>query len=155
MSEEVVKSEPDIELESRRAKVISLYSKGQSQAEIATKLGVNQSTVSRDLNEIRKQSRKTVEEHVVKDALFEYYRWAATVDEVTKKAWEIAEDEKASQKSKIEALAFLMNCYNKRLEAMVGGPASGYDAQHHVEDIWAQRRVYMKKKYRGSYVYKD
>jgi predicted transcriptional regulator len=79
--------------------VISLYGRGLSQAEIAAKLGVNQSTVSRDLNEMRKQSRKTVEEHVVRDALFEYYRWAAAVDEVTKKAWEIAEDEKASQKS--------------------------------------------------------
>lgn len=80
MSEDV-----GIEVEGRRAKVIALYSKGLSQDEIAEKLGVNQSTVSRDLQEMRRQSRKEIAKHVSKDALFEFYRRAAGMDEMTKK----------------------------------------------------------------------
>lgn len=74
-----------IEVEGRRARVIALYSKGLSQAEIAEKLVVNHSTVSRDLQEMRKQSRKEIEKRVIKDALFEFYRWAAGMDKVTKR----------------------------------------------------------------------
>lgn len=110
-----------IEVEGRRARVIALYSKGLNQAEIAEKLAVNQSTVSRDLREMREQSREEIEKHAIKDALFEFYRWAAGMDEVTKKAWEIVEDEKTAHKAKMEALSFLVGCYDKRLEVMVGG----------------------------------
>jgi IS30 family transposase len=122
-----------IEVEDRRARVIALYSKGLNQAEIAEKLGVNQSTVSRDLREMREQSRKEIGKHVIKDALFEFYRWAAGMDEVTKKAWEIGEDEKAAHKSKMEALSFLVGCYNRRLEIMTGG--SDY------EHLYAEVRI--------------
>ena len=38
----------------RLAKVLMLYSQGYSQSEIAQKLKVNQSTVSRDLDDIKK-----------------------------------------------------------------------------------------------------
>ncbi len=133
------------EVEGRRAKVIALYSKGLNQAEIAEKLGVNQSTVSRDLQEMRKQSRKEIEKHVIKDALFEFYRWAAGMDEVTKKAWEIVEDEKAAHKSKMAALTFLVRCYNRRLETMVGGPEKEHDAQAHMQEIFERTGPYSWK----------
>jgi DNA-binding transcriptional regulator LsrR (DeoR family) len=125
-----------IEVEDRRARVIALYSKGLNQAEIAEKLAVNQSTVSRDLQEMRNQSRKEIEKHVIKDALFEFYRWAAGMDEMTKKAWEIVEDEKAAHKSKMKALSFLVGCYNRRLKMMVGGSEKEYDAQAHIQEMW-------------------
>jgi DNA-binding transcriptional regulator LsrR (DeoR family) len=130
-----------IEIEDRRAKVIALYSKGLNQAEIAEKLAVNQSTVSRDLQEMRKQSRKEIEKRVLDDVLFEFYRWAAGMDEVTKKAWEIVEDEKAAHKSKMEALSFLVECYNRRLEMMVGGSNNEHpDAQVHIQEVWERVR---------------
>lgn len=150
-----VQKAPELGLEVRRASVIALYSKGLNQMEIATKLGVNQSTVSRDLNELRRQSRKTIEQRVVRDAMFEFCRWNAGIDEITKKAWEIAEDEKATHRARVKALAFLVRCYNKRLETMVGGPEQGYAAQDHVEDMWAKRRVYMQKKYQRPYKYSE
>jgi DNA-binding NarL/FixJ family response regulator len=43
----------DIEKENRLSRIISLYSKGLTQAEIAQELGIDQSTVSRDLQFIR------------------------------------------------------------------------------------------------------
>ena len=47
-----------IEVEGRRAKVIAICSKELNQAEIAEKLGVNQSIVSRDLHEMRNSQEK-------------------------------------------------------------------------------------------------
>jgi DNA-binding NarL/FixJ family response regulator len=48
----------DIEHQDRLAKVLTLHSKGFSQSEMAKKLNVNQSTVSRYLDEIRRKARK-------------------------------------------------------------------------------------------------
>jgi len=51
----------DIEHQDRLVKVLTLHSKGFSQSEIAKKLNVNQSTVSRDIDEIRRKARKTLD----------------------------------------------------------------------------------------------
>jgi len=46
----------DLEHQDRLAKVLMFHSKGYSQSEIAHKLNVNQSTVSRDITELREKS---------------------------------------------------------------------------------------------------
>ena len=51
----------DIERENRLSKVISLYSNGLNQEEIAQELHVDQSTVSRDLQYIKNQSKIKIE----------------------------------------------------------------------------------------------
>lgn len=50
--------EADIERQDRLVKILRLHSKGFSQSEIARKLNINQSTVSRDLAEIRKKQER-------------------------------------------------------------------------------------------------
>lgn len=45
----------DFEYQNRLTMVLMFHSKGYSQSEIARKLNVNQSTVSRDLAQIRKR----------------------------------------------------------------------------------------------------
>ena len=50
----------------RRSEILKLFSKGFTQTEIAQKLKVNQSTISRDLQEIKKESRKYIENIVCK-----------------------------------------------------------------------------------------
>ena len=51
----------DIARESRLSKVVSLYSKGLNQEEIAQELHIDQSTVSRDLQFIKQQAKKQIE----------------------------------------------------------------------------------------------
>jgi DNA-directed RNA polymerase specialized sigma subunit len=51
----------DIEKENRLTRIISLYSKGLTQVEIAQELGVDQSTVSRDLQFIKQEAKKKIE----------------------------------------------------------------------------------------------
>lgn len=67
----------DVERESRLSKVISLYSKGLNQEEIAQELHIDQSTVSRDLQFIKQEAKKQVEKYLREDILFEYLRYMA------------------------------------------------------------------------------
>jgi len=54
----------DLERENRLSKVISLFSKGLNQEEIAQELQIDQSTVSRDLHFIKQEARKQVEKYL-------------------------------------------------------------------------------------------
>ena len=47
-----------IEMKTRHAKALELHSKGMTQTEISQKLGLSQSTISKDLKKIRRKVRK-------------------------------------------------------------------------------------------------
>ena len=61
----------DIERENRLSKVISLFSKGLNQEEIARELHVDQSTVSGELQYIKHEARIKIEMYLRKDILFD------------------------------------------------------------------------------------
>jgi transcriptional regulator with XRE-family HTH domain len=131
----------DIEKENRLSRIISLYSKGLTQAEIAQELGVDQSTVSRDLQFIKQEAKNKIEKYLNEDILFEYLRYIAGSNEVTRKLWEIVQDENITTKDKTNALSLLMQSYNKRLEILIGGPESYMNAKKSVSEIKFQERV--------------
>jgi transcriptional regulator with XRE-family HTH domain len=131
----------DIQKENRLSRIISLYSKGLTQAEIAQELNVDQSTVSRDLQCIKQEGKKKIEKYLNEDILFEYLRYIAGSNEVTRKLWEIVQDERVMTKDKTNALSLLMQSYNKRLEALIGGPESYMNAKKSVTEIKFQERV--------------
>jgi hypothetical protein len=131
----------EIEKENRLSRVISLYSKGLTQAEIAQELSVDQSTVSRDLQFIKQEAKKKIEKYLNEDILFEYLRYIAGSNEVTRKLWEIVQNENVTTKDKTNALSLLMQSYNKRLEVLVGGPESYMNAKKNVSEIKFQERV--------------
>jgi DNA-binding transcriptional regulator LsrR (DeoR family) len=54
----------DLERQDRLSKVLMLHSRGYSQSEIARKLNVNQYTVSRDIAELRKKARGSLDLYV-------------------------------------------------------------------------------------------
>lgn len=131
----------DIEKENRLSKIISLYSKGLTQAEIAQELGVDQSTVSRDLQFIKQQAKKKIEKYLNEDILFEYLRYITGLNEVTRKLWEIVQNERTMTKDRMHALSLLMQSYNKRLEMLIGGPESYMNAKKSVSEIKFQEKV--------------
>jgi hypothetical protein len=67
----------DFEKENRLAKIISLFSKGLTQSEIAQEIGVDPSTISRDLHFIKQEEKKKIEKYPNEDILFEYLRYVA------------------------------------------------------------------------------
>jgi transcriptional regulator with XRE-family HTH domain len=131
----------DIEKENRLSRIISLYSKGLTQAEIAQELGVDQSTVSRDLQFIKQEAKKKIEKYLNEDMLFEYLRYIAGSNEVTRELWGIVQNEKIMTKDKMNVLSLLMQSYNRRLEMLIGGPESYMNAKKSVSEIKFQERV--------------
>ena len=130
----------NIERENRLSRIISLHSKGLTQSEIASKLGVDQSTVSRDLQFIKQEAKKKIEKYLNEDILFEYLRFMAGSNEVTRHLWELVQNEE-NAKDKINALSLLMQCYNKRLEILIGGQESYLNVKKSASEVKYQERV--------------
>jgi len=108
-------------------KVLTLHSKGFSQSEIAKKLNVNQSTVSRDLDEIRRKARKTLDHYMREEIPNELQIYISGLNEITKNLWQIVEDKqntKITTRDRTYVLSLLMQCYSKRMEMLIGGPES-------------------------------
>jgi transcriptional regulator len=129
---------PDLEHQDRLVRVLTLHSKGFSQSEIARKLDVNQSTVSRDLNEIKKKARKTIDRYIGEEIPNEFQIYISGLNEITKNLWEILEDKqdaKISVRDRTYVLSLLMQCYTKRIEMLVGGPDSEMNARLHMDKI--------------------
>jgi hypothetical protein len=129
----------DIEHENRKAKVLTLYTKGMTQSEIAEQLHIDQSTVSRDLIHIKEESRKQIEAQVTKYIPFEFRRCLTGLDQITKKLWDIAEE--STNKDKMAALSLLMHSYSTRLELLVGGPQSDMNAKRHIDKLKSEERI--------------
>jgi hypothetical protein len=141
-SEQVQNLSPiDIEKENRLSKIISLFSKGLTQSEIAQELGVDQSTISRDLQFLKQEAKKKIEKFLNEDILFEYLRYIAGSNEVTRHLWEIVENQETLTKEKTNALSLLMQFYNKRLELLIGGPESYMKAKKSFSEIKHQEKM--------------
>ena len=123
-----------VEHQDRLAKVLIYHSKGFTQSEIASKLNVNQSTISRDLEEIRKKARSSLELYVKDEIPTEFQIYTSGINEIIKNLWEIIEDKrnpKISTRDRTYILSLLMQCYSKRIETLVGGPDSDMNATKH------------------------
>lgn len=118
-----------------------MYSKGLNQEEIAHELHVDQSTISRDLHFIKLEARKQVEKYLREDILFEYLRYMAGSNEITRKLWEIVKNGNSTIKEKINALAQLMQSYNSRLQTLTSGPESYMNIKKSLSEIDLQRLV--------------
>jgi predicted transcriptional regulator len=134
-------AEIDIERQNRLSKVISLHSKGLNQEEIAQELHIDQSTVSRDLQYIKHESRIKIEMYLREDILFEYVRYMTGSNEITRRLWEIVQDNETTTKEKTNALSCLMQSYNSRLQTLTAGPESYMNIKKSLSEIDLQRLV--------------
>jgi hypothetical protein len=128
----------DIERENRLSKILSLHVMGLSQAEIANELKVNQSTVSRDLQYIKQESRRRIDKYLREDVPFEYERYFATFDEISKKLWKTVNDYNTDPKDKIRALSLLNQANDKRHERLIGGPGDYLKIKQSQSDLILQ-----------------
>jgi hypothetical protein len=71
---------------------------------------------------LKQEAKKKIERYLKENILFEYLRYIAGSNEVTRDLWEIVQNEKTLTKDKTNALSLLMQFYNKRLELLIGGP---------------------------------
>lgn len=128
----------DLEHQDRLARVLMFHSKGYSQSEIARKLNVNQSTVSRDLTELRKRSRSSLDLYVKEEIPNEFQFYISGLNQIIKNLWDIIEDgqnNKITIKDRTYVLSLLMQCYSRRIEMLVGGPDLKMNAKKHMDNI--------------------
>jgi len=106
-----------LENEGRRAKVLCLYAKGMTQMEIAAKLGIAQSSVSKDLKRLKRLENKDLKTRIA-DLQLEFARHNSGTGAALKKMWEFVDDEQAHIKYRIAALSKLMEFYNTKRDDM-------------------------------------
>jgi transcriptional regulator len=128
----------DIKHEGRLAEVLLYHSKGYSQSEIADKLNVNQSTVSRDLRELQNNARTSLDMYVKEQIPNEFQIYISGFNQIIKNLWEIVEDKQNAKigiRDRTYVLSLLMQCYSKRIEMLVGGPDAKMNAKKHMDSI--------------------
>lgn len=115
-------------IKERRERVSIFLSQSITEIEIARRLKVDQSTVSRDVKQIKKESQRVIQ-NIAKETLpFEFGRCLSSLGRVSKECWNIFEDssEKWTNKDKINALKLIKETERTRFEVLLHGPTNLY-----------------------------
>ncbi|MGD9673458.1 MAG: hypothetical protein AB7U98_08265 [Candidatus Nitrosocosmicus sp.] len=105
----------------RRDKVKELLFKGYNQQEIVSILHVSQSTISRDIAILHVHQEKEINDYgkLIFGIHFDIVNGSA---ELLKQAWNLLENPKTDNKTKLKAMSFIKDCYDKRIELFQGIP---------------------------------
>jgi hypothetical protein len=106
------------QIEWRRAKVMELLSKGESnQSEIARILQVDKSIVCRDIAHLRQQAKANIKRYIDERLSEEYEKCLVGLTAITKEAWNAAQSTE-DKREKIQALSLAKECYSMRLDLL-------------------------------------
>src|ERR671936_218434 len=97
-----------LKLEQRRRQVASLAAQSRTENEIAQILGVDQSTISRDIQALREESIHFVHNLAKSDLAFQFHQSIRGVDEVKRKLWDLIFSEQSTTKEKLMAYRLIM-----------------------------------------------
>ena len=126
-----------IQVEWRRRQVFELSSKGLSQVEIARKLQIHESTISRDIDYLREQSKENIRKYVEERLPEEYEKCLVGLTAIQREAWSAAEKIQDTRE-KIQALSLAKDCYGMKLElltnATVVDDAMRFASAHRVQE---------------------
>ena len=80
-------------IEERRRQVASLLAQSITETEIAQKLNVDQSTISRDIKALKQMSQQFVFDLAKSDLAYHYQQCINGIEEVRRTAWELLRDD--------------------------------------------------------------
>jgi hypothetical protein len=106
-----------MQVEWRRAKVLELLSKGDSQSEIAKLLQVDLSIISRDVYFLRQQAKTNIKRYIDERLPEEYEKCLVGLNAITKEAWDTANNTE-DKREKIQALSLAKDCYSMKLDLL-------------------------------------
>ena len=106
-----------IQVEWRRRQVFELSSKGYSQVEIARRLQIHESTISRDLDIIRERSKENIRKYIEERLPEEYEKCLVGLTAIQREAWNAAEHTQ-DVREKMQALSLAKECYGMKLELL-------------------------------------
>ena len=100
-------------IEWRRNKVQELLVQGYSQWDIAANLKVDQSTISRDIDYLRQQSKQKIRKYIDETLPNEYEKCLVGINSILKEAWNTSQNTE-NKKEKIQALSLAKECYSMK-----------------------------------------
>jgi len=106
------------QIEWRRAKVMELSSQGHSQVEISKILQITESTISRDIDYLRKQSRQKIRKYIHETLPEEYEKCLVGITSILREAWNTASRNTEDKREKIHALSLAKECYSMKLDLL-------------------------------------
>jgi hypothetical protein len=106
-----------MQVEWRRAKVLELLSKGDSQSDIAKTLQVDLSIISRDVYFLRQQAKDNIKRYIDERLPEEYEKCLVGLNAITKEAWNTAQNTE-EKREKIQALSLAKECYSMKLDLL-------------------------------------
>lgn len=109
-------------IKARRNQVASLLAKSFTEIEIAQQLGVNQSTISRDIKVLKRTSQQFVYDLARSDLAYYYKQSIDGIEEAKKEAWKIYNDEAVADREKLLALRLIMQADETRFKLLSEGP---------------------------------
>jgi hypothetical protein len=114
-----VSSPTQQQIEWRRAKVLELMSKGETnQSEIARILQVDRSIVCRDVAYLRQQAKENIARYVDERLPEEYEKCLVGLNSILKEVWTMSQTDDSIKGDKIKALALAKECYAMKLELL-------------------------------------
>jgi hypothetical protein len=111
------------DVEERRKKVSSMLAQSMTETEIASQLGVDQSTVSRDIKALKELSQQFVFDLAKSELAFYYTQCINGIEEVRRKGWEIFHKNDLTSKDKILALKVIKECNESKFALFERGPS--------------------------------
>ena len=106
------------QIEWRRAKVMELLSKGESnQSEIASMLQVDRSIICRDIAYLRQQAKTNIKRYIDEWLPEEYEKCLVGLTAITKEAWNTAQNTE-DKREKMQALSLAKECYYMKLDLL-------------------------------------
>jgi hypothetical protein len=112
-------------IEDRRRSVASLLAQSMTETEIAKKLKVDQSTISRDIKVLKKMSQQFVYDLAKSDLAYCYKQCLDGIEEVKRRGWDIFNgiNNNLTTRDKLLALKLIMECNEAKFELFKEGPA--------------------------------
>jgi DNA-binding transcriptional ArsR family regulator len=117
-------------IEERRRQVASLLAQSMTETEIAEKLNVDQSTISRDVKALKEMSQQFVFDLAKSDLAYYYKQCINGIEEVRRKVWEMlrGNDEEGqppliAPKDKLLALKLIKECDEGKYTLFKDGPS--------------------------------
>ena len=96
---------------------VGLSSKGYHQSDIARKLQLDKSIISRDVAHLRTQARENIKNYINERLPEEYEKCLVGITSIMKEAWNTSE-ETEDNREKIQALSLAKDCYSMKLELL-------------------------------------
>ena len=112
-------------IEDRRKKVASLLAQSMTEMEIAKKLKVDQSTISRDIKVLKQMSQQFVYDLAKSDLAYCYKQCLDGIEEVKRRGWDIFNgiNNNLTTRDKLLALKLIMESNEAKFALFKEGPA--------------------------------